>query len=70
MCAIVSAPSRVDEIQKSLAGVGYEMERRDLDFGKDDEAEGESGSESGSDSDGSESDTESGSEESDAEMKG
>lgn len=73
MCAIVSAPSRVEEIQKSLAQAGYEMERRDLDFGKDDEdgeasgSDSESGSESGSGSD-SGSESESGGD-SDTDMK-
>lgn len=57
VCAIASASTRVDEIRKALADVGYEMERRDLDGDEEDgtsgsESESEDGNESGSESEG------------------
>lgn len=57
ICAIVSTPSKVEEISKALTEVGYEMETKELDLGKDDEdSEMDSGSEeSGSDESGDES---------------
>lgn len=61
VCAIVSTPSRVEEIQKALEKEGYEMEKKELDLGAEDsEMEDGSGSESGSGSgSGSESESES-----------
>ncbi|SPO29441.1 related to metalloprotease 1 [Ustilago trichophora] len=57
VAAVVAPQSKVDEIQTQLEGVGYKMERVEIDLGKDDDAEGsesgsddESGSESGSES--------------------
>lgn len=57
IAAVVAPVGKVDEIEEQLKGVGYEMERVEIDLGKDDEDEGidESGSEDGSEESGSES---------------
>ncbi|PWN49324.1 hypothetical protein IE53DRAFT_388475 [Violaceomyces palustris] len=53
IAAVVAPPSKVDEIQKQLEDVGYAMERKEINLGKDEDDEdgsSESGSESGSES--------------------
>ncbi|EST04590.1 Peptidase M16, C-terminal domain protein [Kalmanozyma brasiliensis GHG001] len=62
VAAVVAPVGKVEEMEKALEAVGYEMERREIDLGKDDESEsGSEGEESGSDEEesGSESESES-----------
>ncbi|SPO40740.1 related to Zn2+-dependent endopeptidase, insulinase superfamily [Pseudozyma flocculosa] len=59
IAAVVAPPSKVDEIEAQLKRVGYDMERVELDLGKDDDSdEASSGSGSEDDESGSESEGE------------
>lgn len=56
ICAVVCSPGEIDSMEKSLRDIGYDMERRELDLGADDE-DGDDGESEDSDSVMSESDS-------------
>ncbi|CAO1622067.1 unnamed protein product [Parajaminaea phylloscopi] len=65
ICAVVCSPARCEEMQSTLTKLGYDMQKRQLDFGKDEagsDAASGSSDESGSDETDSESDGSSGDE--------
>lgn len=37
ICAVVCSPGEIDEMENSLRAIGYDMERREIDLGADEE---------------------------------